>query len=1380
MKCDSRTSSTLIAMLCGGISLALGLAVVVGWHLRSERLVLVLAGHPAMQYNTAVAFILSGSALLLGAARRAGWAALLSGLVCLFGLATSIENLSGARFGLNRLFIDPGAYPAFAYPGKAATATALSFVLGNLAVMLDVALRSRRWHAVLLLSAWTPICIGSVGFFGHLFGLPAAYAWVDGSPMAIHTAAGLPWLGAGALALIWRRSESAIRSSPWWFSAPVALAGVAASIAFSVALREQQRAQLKAVLESDANALARTIKEQIMAHALAEARMAQHWERHPLSQRDWEDEAATTLKQYPAFQSLGWIGGSLERRWTIGRYGEPEDLGIDQAFRQSAEVLVERARRLGSIRMSQTVRRKGGDPLVMILAPAASKPGGSKGVAIGVVNLQRLLSGLAKQHLAADKSLIVNELDEIVYAYNAPAPGQQALIAYGLVSLSDILWEGQAWRLTLRPTESWLRGALGNAPRTALLVGVALSALLGAAVFAFISARNSARRLALEVAERAQAENRFRMLLEAAPDAVVIVDRHGRIALVNARAEELFGYGRAEMLGQPVEMLVPPRYREAHVTQRDRYLADPTARPLGSGRELVGLHKDGRELPIEISLSPMQSAEDLLVIGAIRDISERKTAEEKVRRAQERVNILHEFSVASSTSLDLKVLLATLATKAQALLPHLVMNVWLKNSKTGAAERFASFDETDAWMAIKNPTVPTLVAQAMESRAAVYSKNMQTDPRAQNHAYFKAAGLFSYLGIPLTVKEETLGVLTFMTREEHVFSDEEIHFLELLTGQTAMAIHNARLHERLKDQAQDLAATSERYSALVNSVEGIVWEANEDFRFTFVSPQSQRILGYEPRQWIEDPHFWIEHMHPDDRKWAPEFCSRASREGRSHQFEYRMIDAGGKTVWLSDLVTVAEADGATRLRGVMIDITERKRAEQVIERNVKRLRILHQLSEAMGSTLELDALLQALMRTVSELMEYPAVQIWMRDETSGEFRRRASLNIDQQLWMGRSLVGLPVLIKTAIEEKKPVISLDVHADPRIQDASFYRKQGLVSYLGVPLIFKDEVLAVMSVLTRERHEFTEDEVQLLSVVAGQAAMSIANARAYETVKRQAGELAEAHRQIGDFTAMMVHDLRSPLSNVMGINELIAEGMFGPVTDEQKKWLHKARATAGQLVSLVSDFLDLSKLEAGRLDLRLEDVDAESALDGVLESYRLQAEEKQIALIKKIGGALPPVRADRRRLEQVLNNLVSNALKFTPAGGTVMISARLGGNREPYLENRISPGRDTSNERSDPDTRHRTPDTREERQATSVVEFSVADTGIGIAAGEIGQLFQKYKQTASGRTSEHRGTGLGLVVCKMIVEAHGGKIWAESEEGKGSTFKFTLPIEGPVSG
>jgi signal transduction histidine kinase len=251
------------------------------------------------------------------------------------------------------------------------------------------------------------------------------------------------------------------------------------------------------------------------------------------------------------------------------------------------------------------------------------------------------------------------------------------------------------------------------------------------------------------------------------------------------------------------------------------------------------------------------------------------------------------------------------------------------------------------------------------------------------------------------------------------------------------------------------------------------------------------------------------------------------------------------------------------------------------------------------------------------------------------------------------------------------------------------------------------------------------------------------------KRMLIELAEANKQIADFSAMIAHDLRSPLANITAAASILRDGLAGPLTEEQRKWAMRIQEGSRRLTAIVNDFLDLSKIEAGRIDLMKEEVDLGRLIQNSLETYLVMANEKSISLTSRIDPMLPKIHADPRRLDQLFGNLVSNAIKFTPQGGRIELGA--------CREN--GSGDHGSGVKG---------------QALGVKVW-IRDSGVGIPLTEIGQLFKKYCQTSSGKTSVEKGTGLGLVICKMVVEAHGGRIWVESEEGKGSTFWFTLPFE-----
>jgi signal transduction histidine kinase len=225
-------------------------------------------------------------------------------------------------------------------------------------------------------------------------------------------------------------------------------------------------------------------------------------------------------------------------------------------------------------------------------------------------------------------------------------------------------------------------------------------------------------------------------------------------------------------------------------------------------------------------------------------------------------------------------------------------------------------------------------------------------------------------------------------------------------------------------------------------------------------------------------------------------------------------------------------------------------------------------------------------------------------------------------------------------------------------------------------------------------------------------------------------------------MVAHDLRSPLSNVVSITDSIRDGLFGPVTEPQRKWLWKVEESCRSLIGHVSDFLDMSKIDAGKLQLLKAPVDLATLLRDRLLEYSLEADKRKIALKASISDSFPPLFLDGRRFNQVLDNLLSNAFKFTDAGGVVEVAAQIYGDRD--------------------------------------VVMWVKDSGIGIADDETDLIFDKYRQVISGQQADRKGTGLGLAICKKIVEAHGGRIWVESVPGKGSTFFVSLPLNATDPG
>jgi signal transduction histidine kinase len=300
------------------------------------------------------------------------------------------------------------------------------------------------------------------------------------------------------------------------------------------------------------------------------------------------------------------------------------------------------------------------------------------------------------------------------------------------------------------------------------------------------------------------------------------------------------------------------------------------------------------------------------------------------------------------------------------------------------------------------------------------------------------------------------------------------------------------------------------------------------------------------------------------------------------------------------------------------------------------------------------------------------------------------------------------------------------------------RTGNRALLGVPLLHEDRLVGALTVNRKSPGRFAPETIALLTTFASQSALAIQNARLFREIAEKSRELEAASKHKSEFLANMSHELRTPLNAILGFSEVLQEGMFGEVNEKQSEYLHDILESGRHLLSLINDILDLSKIEAGRMELDVADFDLPNAIENSLILVRERASRRGIALGHAVDASLGTVRADERKLKQVLLNLLSNALKFTPEGGRVDVRAEGRGD---------------------------------------VAEISVTDTGVGIAPEDLETIFEEFRQVGAVE-KKVEGTGLGLALARRFIELHGGTMWVKSEVGSGSVFAFTLPIAGPT--
>jgi len=296
-------------------------------------------------------------------------------------------------------------------------------------------------------------------------------------------------------------------------------------------------------------------------------------------------------------------------------------------------------------------------------------------------------------------------------------------------------------------------------------------------------------------------------------------------------------------------------------------------------------------------------------------------------------------------------------------------------------------------------------------------------------------------------------------------------------------------------------------------------------------------------------------------------------------------------------------------------------------------------------------------------------------------------------------------------------------------------------LGVPLVKQDELVGAVTIYRREVSRFSDQHIALIETFANQAVIAIENVRLFKELEASNRELANKSHQLevasqhkSEFLANMSHELRTPLNAIIGFSEVLTDRMFGELNEKQEEYLRDIYASGTHLLSLINDILDLSKIEAGRMELELTDFDLPTALDSALTLVRERAGRRGIRLESTIDERLGEVRADERKIRQVILNLLSNAIKFTPEGGRIEVAAV---------------------------------------PKDGPVEVSVSDTGVGIAPEDQEAVFEEFRQVGTS-AAKQEGTGLGLALCRKFVELHGGRIRVQSEVGRGSTFTFTIPV------
>ena len=840
-----------------------------------------------------------------------------------------------------------------------------------------------------------------------------------------------------------------------------------------------------------------------------------------------------------------------------------------------------------------------------------------------------------------------------------------------------------------------------------------------------LSVKNQSTNDAGEDTGRQTGEARYRALFEYAPDGILIADSQSHYLDANPSICKMLGYTRDELVCMHASDIIVQTEVQYIQPALDAIKADSDYM-----REWQLKRKDGSVFSAEIIATTMPDGN---LLGVIRDITVLKEQQREISQLSRLYAALTKINRAIiwlPTREDLFKKVCQILVDEGGF--HMAWIGW-NDDETNQLIPVASWGEKNNHL--KN--IKIYSDDSHEESGLTNAAFLSGEPYIFNdmldesitdswrdelvHLGFRASAVF-----PIQLKDKIGGTLSVYTDQAMFFHDKEIALLTEATGNISFSLENLEREEKRKE-AESIAENESLFSdMMIESMPGILYFYNHEGRFLRWNNNFQTVSGYSNKE--------IAKMHPldffanEEKSALAEKISEVFKHGQAFIEANLLSKDGTKTPYLFTGRNV-NFKGTDCLVGMGIDISERKNAESKLDESEQKYGELVESANSIILRWNAQGYITFLNSFGLQFFGYSF------DEIIGQ--HVIGTIVPSTDSAGRDLQNL--MQQICLDTK--VFEQNVNENIRRNGESVW-----ISWTNkVVLDPHGQVLEILSIGNDITERLTaEKEIRELNATLEKRVIERTEELQKALVRAEAADKIKSA-----FLATMSHELRTPLNSIIGFTGIILQGMAGPLNAEQSKQLGMVRGSAKHLLELINDVLDISKIEAGQLEVSAERFDLVALIDRVVNGLRPAIEKKGLQLYTYISNDLGHINSDRRRLEQILINLINNAIKFTEEG-SVTVTAELLNDFKPSFN----------------------------APPTPFLKLSIADTGIGIKPEDLDLLFQPFRQIDSGLSRTHDGTGLGLAICRRLLELMGGQIFAVSEWSKGSEFIVLLPLQGAI--